>query len=38
MQVENDVRDEVLNLSTEILNDIELDKLSFDKILYKAHS
>lgn len=36
MQVENDVRDEVLNLSTEILNDIELDKLPFDKILYKG--
>lgn len=36
MQVENDLHLEILNLSTEILNDIELDKLPFDKILYKG--
>ncbi len=36
MQLENDLHQEVLNLSTEILNDIELDNLPFSKILYKG--
>ncbi len=36
MQLGSELHQEILNLSTEILNDIELDKLPFDKILYKG--
>ena len=36
MQLQRDLHAEILDLSTEILNDIELDKLSFDKILFKG--
>lgn len=36
MQVENKLQEEIMELSSEILGDIELDRLSFDKILYKG--